>query len=42
MEHIRDVGRGTWDVECLPGSGMLIYKMPWFRAGSYVLNLIDC
>ena len=20
---------GMWDVRCLPGCGMLIYKMPW-------------
>ena len=36
---VRDVGRsgcGTWDVECLPECGMLIYKIPWFIAGLYV------
>ena len=31
MLDVRDVGclgYGMWDVACLPGCGMLIYKMP--------------
>ena len=34
MWNVRDVGCsscGMWDVECLPGCGMLIYKMPIFK-----------
>ena len=27
MWDVRDVGCGMWDVGCLPGCGMLIYKM---------------
>ena len=29
MRDVHDVGCGMWDVGCLPGCRMLIYKMPF-------------